>query len=99
MKVSSVSFTKRNNGRPRINSQNTGYYAAAGLGLTIASAFSKNKRFRKSHKALSYITAAIVLIHLLSVEFYKQQYKRALKQSSLYAEPQNTLRRYSIVDY
>ena len=56
--------------------KNTGYAATAGLVLTTATTFSKNKTIRKTHKYLGYITGFLTLLHIGVVEYLHHKYKK-----------------------
>lgn len=43
----------------------TGFAAGAGMALTIASGYSKNVKFKKQHKNLALVTAAVTILHVL----------------------------------
>ena len=61
---------------PIITPKTTGYSATLGLGLAIASGISKNKSFRKAHKPLAYISAALSLLHIGLIEYYHHKYRK-----------------------
>ncbi len=54
----------------------TGYAATVGLGLTVWSGISKNKKFRKAHKPLAYITTIFTALHIGLIEYYHHKYKK-----------------------
>lgn len=53
----------------------TGYAAAVGMGVTLLSAVSKNKTFKKSHKSVSWLTALLTVLHIGLIEYYHYKYK------------------------
>ena len=59
-----------------ITPKSTGYAATVGLGLSVWSGVSRNKSFRKTHKLLAYITAALTLLHIGLIEYYHHKYKK-----------------------
>ena len=79
MNISPINFTSNNKKRPLINTNSTGYLAAGGLGLTVASGITKNKSFRKAHKGFSMFTGAMVLLHIFLIETNKMRYRHAMK--------------------
>lgn len=62
-----------------ITPKSTGYAATTALGLAVWSGVSKNKTFRKQHKPLAYITAALTAIHIGLIEYYHHKYKKCNK--------------------
>ena len=58
-----------------INPKTTGYTAIAGLGLTAASAYGKNKYIKKAHKPFAFITALAAIVHVGQIEYYKHKFK------------------------
>ena len=54
----------------------TGYAAAIGLGLSVLSGISKDKKIRKMHKPFAYITAAFTALHICMIEYLKGKYKK-----------------------
>lgn len=73
MKIQCINFANsKQNNKPYINSKTTGYIATAGIGLAIASGFSKSKNIKKSHKVLAVLAALGVVWHIYSVEYNKK---------------------------
>ena len=58
-----------------ITPKTTGYAATVSLGLATVSGISKNKTFRKAHKPLAYVTAALTVLHLGLIEYYHHKFK------------------------
>ena len=68
MKVNSI--------QPQIfTPKTTGYAAAAGMGITLLSAVSKNKTFKKVHKSASWLTALLTILHIGLIEYYHYKYR------------------------
>lgn len=59
-----------------ITPKTTGYAATVSLGLATASGISKNKTFRKAHKPLAYVTAALTLLHIGLIEYYHYKFRK-----------------------
>lgn len=58
-------ITQQNNKKYSIvNARTTGYTAAAGLGLTMASGVIKNKFMRKGHKYFALTTVISTVLHI-----------------------------------
>ena len=64
------------NRKPLLNPKNTGYAAAAALGLTAIRGFSKSKPIAKSHKILGFISAGLTLLHIGCVEYLHHKHKK-----------------------
>lgn len=71
-KINNISSSQK----PIITPKNTGYAATAGLILTTATAFSKNKTLRRSHKFLGGIAIALTLLHIGIVKYLHSKYKK-----------------------
>jgi len=54
----------------------TGYTALAGLGVTTALTFAKNKSVKKFHKPFGLITVALSLMHLGAIMHTKAEWKK-----------------------
>ena len=67
MKISSINQI--------VTPKSTGYAATTALGVATLSGISKNKNFRKAHKPLAYITAALTALHIGLIEYYHHKYK------------------------
>lgn len=57
-----------------ITPKTTGYAAATGIALTIASNFSKNTTIKKTHKPLGWISAGLTLVHIGLIEYYNHKF-------------------------
>ena len=58
-----------------ITPKTTGYAATVTLGASILSGISKNKTFRKQHKVLAYLSAALITLHIGLIEYYHHKFK------------------------
>lgn len=77
MKIDKTTFTHRNSRNSgSINSKNTGYAATGSIALAVATGFSKNKSFRNTHKFFAVLSAALVGVHIYSVEHFIRRYKK-----------------------
>jgi hypothetical protein len=65
--------------KPFLRTDNTGYAALAGIGLTIASAAAKNKSVKKLHKPLAFISAGAALLHLGIILHNRHEWKKKQK--------------------
>ena len=59
-----------------ITPKTTGYAATAGLVLSAASGFSRNKLFRKTHKPIAVITTILTGMHIGLVEYYHYKFRK-----------------------
>lgn len=59
--------------RPIINTQNTGYIATAGIGLSVISGVSKYKTLRKSHKFFAGLTFIAAATHIYIATGWKRK--------------------------
>ena len=75
--VDSLSLTNK---KPMLRTENTGYMALAGLGLTTASAIIKNKSVRKYHKPFALITAGLTLLHFGIVVHNRIEWQKKQKE-------------------
>lgn len=62
--------------KPILNPKNTGYLAGSAILLTSIRALSNNKTVKKSHKVLGYISVALTLLHIGTVEYLHHKYKK-----------------------
>ena len=53
----------------------TGYAAAAGMGISVLSAVSQNKNFKKIHKPVSWLTVLLTVLHIGLIEYYHYKYR------------------------
>lgn len=58
-----------------ITPKSTGYAATAILTTSILSGVSKNRTFRKQHKTLAYLSAALTVLHVGLIEYYHSKFK------------------------
>ena len=62
-----------------VTPRNTGYAAAAGIGLATLSGISKNKTFRHYHKPLAWGSAVFTVLHIGLIEYYNYKFKNLQK--------------------
>ena len=74
MKISSINQI--------VTPKSTGYSATLALGMATLSGVSNNKSFRKMHKSLAYVSAALTTIHIALIEYYHHSYKNGKKTIS-----------------
>lgn len=65
MKVNSVSF--QSNRKSGNSTKSTGAVAALAVGLTVASGYTKNIKFKKWHKWLAPISLVAIVAHIISL--------------------------------
>lgn len=68
------------NNKPFLRAGNTGYTALIGLGLTTASAMTKNKSVKQFHKPLAFLTAGLTLLHLGVILHNRREWERKQKE-------------------
>lgn len=82
MKIDKTSFAHSNKkSQPLLNSKNTGYAATGSIALAVATGVSKNKSINKSHKFFAVLSAALVGIHIYSVEHFIKRYKKLISNN------------------
>lgn len=78
MKIDKTSFAHRNSRNSTlINSKSTGYAATGSIVLAVATGFSKNKSVRNTHKFFALLSAALIGMHIYSVEHFIKRYKKS----------------------
>lgn len=65
MKISSI-----------VTPKSTGYAAAAGLVMSVASGVTKNRVLRRTHKPAAYAAAVLTAVHIGLIEYYHHKYKK-----------------------